>query len=75
MQKVNLNINGMSKTMIVDPEATLADVLRKQALLTGVKVSCNDGHCGACSVSLDGKLTLACVTKMKRVPDGAKVQK
>ena len=73
MQKVTLNINGMSKTMIVDPEATLADVLRKQALLTGTKVSCNDGHCGACSVILDGKLTLACVTRMKRVPDGAKV--
>ncbi len=73
MQKINLNINGMSKTMIVDPEASLADVLRKQALLTGVKVSCNDGHCGACSVILDGKLTLACVIKMKRVPDGAKV--
>jgi aldehyde oxidoreductase len=73
MQKVTLTINGMSKTMIVDPEATLADVLRKQALLTGTKVSCNDGHCGACSVILDGKLTLACVTRMKRVPDGAKV--
>ncbi len=73
MQKMILNINGIPKTMIVDPEATLGDVLRKQALLTGTKVSCNDGHCGACSVILDGKLTLACVTKMKRVPDGAKI--
>jgi aldehyde oxidoreductase len=73
MQKVTLNLNGMPKTLVVDPEATLGDVLRKQALLTGTKVSCNDGHCGACSVILDGKLTLACITKMKRVPDGAKV--
>ncbi len=69
----DFHINGMPKTLVVDPEATLADVLRKQALLTGTKVSCNDGHCGACSVILDGKLMLACVTKMKRVPDGAKI--
>ncbi len=73
MQKKVLNINGVSKTVIADPESSLGDVLRKQLLLTGTKVFCNDGHCGACNVILDGKLTLACVTKMKRVPDGAKV--
>jgi aldehyde oxidoreductase len=73
MQKKVLNINGMAKTVIADPEASLGDVIRKQLLLTGTKVSCDDGHCGACSVIMDGKLTLACVTKMKRVPDGAKI--
>ena len=73
MQKRLLVINGIPKTLVIDPEATLADVLRKQLLLTGTKVSCNDGHCGACSVIVDGKLALACVTKMKRVPDGASV--
>jgi aldehyde oxidoreductase len=73
MLKTTLNINGVSKTVIVDPEATLGDLLRKQMLLTGTKVSCNDGHCGACSVIVDGKLTLACVTKMKRIPEGAQI--
>jgi aldehyde oxidoreductase len=73
MQKKILNINGISRTAIVDPEATLGDVLRKQMLLTGTKVYCNDGHCGACNVILDGKLTLACLIKMKRVADGAKI--
>lgn len=73
MLKKLLIVNGVSKLLIVDPEASLADVLRKQLLLTGTKVSCNEGHCGACSVILDGKLTLACVTKMKRIPDGATV--
>ncbi|GAP14521.1 aldehyde dehydrogenase, molybdenum-binding subunit apoprotein [Longilinea arvoryzae] len=73
MLKKLLIVNGVSKLLIVDPEASLADVLRKQLLLTGTKVSCNDGHCGACSVILDGKLTLACVTKMNRVPDGAAI--
>ncbi len=73
MQKKVLNINRVPKTVIVDPEASLADVLRKQVLLTGTKVSCNDGHCGACSVILDDKLTLSCLVKMKKVSDGAKV--
>lgn len=73
MQKKNLVINGRAQSVLVDPEASLGDVIRKQLLLTGTKVSCDDGHCGACSVIVDGKLTLSCVTKMKRVPDGAKI--
>jgi len=73
MQKRNLIINGINRTVIADPELTLGEVLRKQLLLTGTKVSCNDGHCGACSVLVDGKLTLACITKMGRVPDGAQI--
>jgi aldehyde oxidoreductase len=54
MLKKSLVINGVNKSIIVDPESTLADVLRKQLFLTGTKVSCNEGHCGACSVILDG---------------------
>ncbi len=73
MLKKSLVINGVNKVLILDPEASLADVLRKQLLLTGTKVSCNDGHCGACSVIVDGKLTLACVTKMSKIPDGAAI--
>ncbi|MCC7206564.1 MAG: molybdopterin-dependent oxidoreductase [Anaerolineae bacterium] len=73
MQKRFFNINGVNKTLVVAPEATLGDVLRRQLMLTGTKVSCNDGHCGACSVLVDGKLTLACITKMSRVPDGAHI--
>ena len=73
MQKKILCINGVNRTVIADPKASLADVLRKQLYLTGTKVSCNDGHCGACSVILNGKLTLACVTKMERVAEGAEM--
>ncbi|HNB53031.1 MAG TPA: molybdopterin-dependent oxidoreductase, partial [Anaerolineales bacterium] len=71
MQKKTLNINGVNRTVVVSQDASLGDVIRKQLLLTGTKVSCDDGHCGACSVIVDGKLTLACVTKMSRIPDGA----
>ncbi len=73
MVKKQLVINGINKTLIVDPNASLADVLRKQLLLTGTKVSCKDGHCGACSVILDGKLVLSCLIKMSKVKDGASV--
>ncbi|MEI2659678.1 MAG: 2Fe-2S iron-sulfur cluster-binding protein [Bifidobacterium adolescentis] len=74
MQKKLLNINGLNRTVIADPEASLADVIRKQMKLTGTKVSCDGGHCGACSVIMNGKVTLACLTKMSRVPDGAKIE-
>jgi len=73
MQKKTFMINGVSRSVEVPDDASLADVLREKLLLTGTKVSCKDGHCGACSVIVDGKLTLACVTKARRVPDGAKI--
>ena len=44
MLKKVLVINGLPRTLIVDPEASLANVLREQLLLTGVKVGCNQGH-------------------------------
>lgn len=73
MQKKVLTINGVTRTMVVDPEASLADVLRRQLLLTGTKVGCGKAQCGACSVILDGKVIRSCVTKMKRVPDEANI--
>lgn len=73
MQKKIVDINGAKKTLIVDPEATLADVLRSQLGLTGTKVGCGTGQCGSCSVIMDGKLVKSCLTKMKRVPDFAAI--
>lgn len=73
MLKKFLVINGIRKMVIADPEATLADVLRKQLLLTGTKVGCGKGECGACSVILDGKVVKACITRMKRVNDDAEI--
>jgi aldehyde oxidoreductase len=73
MQKKTLFVNGVAKTVIADPETSLGDVLRQQMLLTGTKISCRDGHCGACSVILNGKLTLSCLVKMKKVADDSTV--
>jgi len=68
-----LQVNGVARSMLVDPEKSLADVLRQQLLLTGCKVGCGQGQCGACSVILDGKVVRSCVTKMKNVRENADI--
>jgi aldehyde oxidoreductase len=73
MIKRNINLNGVGKTLVSDPEASLAEVLRSQFGLTGTKVGCGSGQCGCCSVIMNGKLVKSCITKMKRVQDGASV--
>ncbi|MGO9570212.1 MAG: molybdopterin-dependent aldehyde oxidoreductase [Desulfomonilaceae bacterium] len=73
MQKKLISINGLTKMVLADPEGSLADVLRGQFRLTGTKVGCGQGQCGSCSVILDGKLVKSCITKMKRVQDGARI--
>ena len=50
---------------------SLADALRDELGLTGTKVACNEGHCGACTVLVDGAPTLSCITLAHRV-DGAR---
>ncbi|HTG01968.1 MAG TPA: molybdopterin cofactor-binding domain-containing protein [Nitrospirota bacterium] len=73
MQRKILKVNGIARSFIVDPEKSLAETLREQLLLTGCKVGCGQGQCGACSVILNGKLTRSCVLKMKAVQDNAEV--
>ncbi len=73
MLKKTLKINGVSKTIITNSDTTLADVLRKQLLLTGTKVGCGKGECGACNVIMDGKVVKSCIVRMKRVPNEAEI--
>ena len=73
MIKRSLLLNGKNQTVVVDQEESLANVLRKQLKLTGTKIGCGEGQCGACNVIVNGKLTRSCVTKMKRVPDNAEI--
>ena len=72
-RRVNLNINGIPRSVFVDPEESLADVLRGQLGLTGTKIGCNAGQCGACSILLDGKVVRSCITKMERVTENASI--
>src|SRR6266545_3783356 len=73
MEMKGLLVNGVQRTVIHDPDTSLSSVLRRQLMLTGTKVSCDTGQCGACSVLVNGKLTLACATKMSRVPEDAAI--
>ena len=66
-------INGVEYNVFVDPEEFLSTVLREQLGLTGTKVGCGQGQCGACSVIMDGKVTRSCITKMRRVPEGGHI--
>ena len=73
MIKKTLKINGVLKTIITNSNTTLADVLRKQLLLTGTKVGCGKGECGACNVIMDGKVVKSCIVRMKRVPNESEI--
>lgn len=73
MIKKEIIVNGIPRRLVVDGEETLVQVLRNNLLLTGTKVGCGEGQCGACSVLVDGKVTRSCATKMRRLADGAKV--
>lgn len=59
---ITLCVNGESHELAVEPQWTLAEVLREQLLLTGVKIGCDLGACGACTVLIDGKPVLSCLT-------------
>ena len=61
-QLITLNINGEDYDLRVFPTDILADVLRKEAGLTGTKKGCGQGDCGACSVIIDGKSVVSCLT-------------
>ncbi|HUL62985.1 MAG TPA: (2Fe-2S)-binding protein [Burkholderiaceae bacterium] len=60
--QVELVVNGVARPLRVAPHATLADVLRDQLGLTGTKIGCDRGACGACTVWLDGAPVLSCMT-------------
>ena len=59
---IELNINGEICELAVEPNATLAEVLRDQMDLTGTKVACGTGECGTCTVLIDGRPILSCLT-------------
>lgn len=71
--KMTLNINGADRMFICDPEKdTLASALRRLGL-TGTKVGCGTGVCGACSVILDGKVIRACTRKIRNVKEYSEI--
>jgi len=67
-----IKVNGHDYDVHGPVGTTLAEALRDELSLTGTKVACGEGHCGACTVLVDGAPTLSCIT-LAHALDGAEV--
>jgi xanthine dehydrogenase YagT iron-sulfur-binding subunit len=69
---VSCTVNGTAQTLSIDPRVTLLDALRERLDLTGTKKGCDRGQCGACTVHVNGRRVLSCLTLAATV-DGQQV--
>ena len=61
-QSLQIEVNGMQHDLSVEPRVTLLDLLREQLNLTGSKKGCDYGQCGACTVHINGRRVLSCIS-------------
>src|SRR5215216_6801872 len=66
---IELRVNGGTHPIEAAVGRTLADTLRDDLGLTGTKLACGEGHCGACTVQLDGVPVLSCITLVHTVAE------
>ena len=69
---VNLTVNGSAHSLAVEPRAVLLDVLREQLALPGTKKGCDHGQCGACTLLVNGRRVLSCLT-LAATHDGGEI--
>jgi aerobic-type carbon monoxide dehydrogenase small subunit (CoxS/CutS family) len=67
---LELRVNGEVHAVDAEVGTSLAQVLRHELGLTGTKIACNEGHCGACTVQLDGVPVLSCLMLVHTVEGG-----
>ena len=71
-QSLQIEVNGIQHKLTIEPRVTLLDLLREQLHLTGTKKGCDYGQCGACTVHINGKRVLSCMS-LAIMQDGKKV--
>jgi aerobic-type carbon monoxide dehydrogenase small subunit (CoxS/CutS family) len=71
MTEVTLTLNGRERQTSVPDGATLAELLREQVGLTGTKIACAEGTCGACTVLVDGRAVLSCILRAEQAEGSA----
>ena len=71
-QSLQIEVNGIKHQLSVEPRVTLLDLLREQLHLTGTKKGCDYGQCGACTVHVNGKRVLSCLS-LAVMQDGKKI--
>jgi xanthine dehydrogenase YagT iron-sulfur-binding subunit len=71
--RVQLTVNGQAQQLDIDLRQSLLDVLREKLDLTGTKKGCNQGACGACTILLDGRRVVSCLT-LAAMHDGARIE-
>jgi xanthine dehydrogenase YagT iron-sulfur-binding subunit len=59
---LSITVNGEPRKIMVEPRTTLLDALREELALTGTKKGCDRGECGACTVHVEGRRVLSCMT-------------
>jgi xanthine dehydrogenase YagT iron-sulfur-binding subunit len=69
---VNLIVNDQPRTITVEPRMTLLDALREKLTLTGTKKACDRGECGTCTVHINGRRVLSCMT-LVAMQEGKKI--
>jgi aerobic-type carbon monoxide dehydrogenase small subunit (CoxS/CutS family) len=69
-KSITFTVNGKEVDLEVAPGDMLVDVLREKLGLTGTKVGCREGECGACSIILNGKLVTACLVPAMKADGG-----
>lgn len=68
---LNLIVNGRRHSVTTDPQRPLLQVLREDLHLTGPKLGCGEGQCGACNVLIDGKRNHSCILPVQDAADKA----